>query len=545
MPTSWRWQIIWAVLMVQLVIAVYTVVYKEVVRLRTGQEIPLARALQSIVEALTTAGFGGDTNLWANDVVLNLFIVVVNLTGVVLVFMAVPGFLIPLLQRRLTDAPPQSTNLTNHVIICSYSRRVDTLIAELEAAGISYIVITDDPDRALDLNDEGTNAMYGTVDRKRTLEAANAELARALVANASDVLNPSVILSAKDIDETLDVVSVAESRDDMIYHQYAGADKVIRPRQVLGYSLGKRAARTTSRQLQDAIELGDDVEISEVVVDDQSPLAGQTLGSAGIREQIGATVIGVWTRGEFIPAPGPNVRIEENAILLVAGTSGDLEGVAAQTTGQRPSGGDIMIAGYGEVGRAVLETSDQLEWIEYTIIDQNDDPAVDVVGDVTDEDTVRRAGIDTTESVVLALDDDTTAIRATLVLERIAPEVEVIARANDRENATKLYRAGAEYVLAISTVTGRMLASALTEDKVLAPEAQVQITRATAPALSGMTLAEAAIRERTGTIVVAVERDGALLTDLDAAFELLSGDKLIIAGTDEACTAFRDIAGAS
>lgn len=525
--------------MIVLLVTIYTIVYQELVRIIAGEDVTLAHSMQVVVEALTTAGFGGDTALWGRDgVVLNVAVIVMNLTGVLLVFMAVPGFLIPLLQRRLSDTPPQSTNLTDHVIICSYSGQIDTLVSELEAASIPYVVIAEDPDRALDLNDDGINAMYGIVDQKRTLEAANAGLARALVAAVGGERDATTILTAKDVNETLQVVSVAEDEDEAVFHRYAGADQIIRPREVLGYSLGKRAARTISRQLQETIELGDDVEISEIVVDEESPLAGQTLGSAGIREQIGATVIGVWTRGEFMPAPGPETRVEDNAILLVAGNSGDLEGVAARTTGQRPSGGGIVVAGYGNVGRAVTDTIDETGTIEYTIIDREDRPGVDIIGDATEEATLRAAGIESAESVVLALDDDTTTIRATLILERIAPDVEVIARANDIENATKLYKAGAEYVLAVPTVTGRMLASALTEGEVLSPESQVRMIRTNAAALDGSTLAEAAIRERTDATVVAIERDGRIITDLGPGLELWSDDELIVAGNDEAINAF-------
>lgn len=542
MPVSWRYQVIWALCMVALLVTIYTVVYQEFLRLFADESVSLAHSLQVVIEALTTAGFGGDTDLWGREgVVLNLMIIAMNLTGVLLVFMAVPGFLIPLLQRRLTDSPPQSTNLTDHVIICSYSQRIDTLVAELETANIPYIVITEDPDDALERNDEGINAMYGVVDRKQTLEAANAELARALVTNVPDERSATVVLTAKDIDEELQVVCVAKSEDDATYHRYAGADRVIRPRQVLGYSLGKRAARRISRQLESAIQLDDDIEISEVVVDEDSPLAGQTLGGATIRERIGATVIGVWSRGEFIPAPGPEVRIEDNAILLVAGTSGDLDGVAAQTSARRPQGGKIILAGHGEVGQAVIQAIEDVAGVEYTVIDREDGPAVDVVGDATDEETLKAAGIGDAESVVLALDDDATTIRATLVLERIAPDVEVIARANNQENESKLYRAGAEYVLAVSTVTGRMLASALTEGEILSPESQVRMLRARATALDGTTLTEARIRERTGATVVAVEREDRIVTDLTPDFELRADDELILAGSDEAVSAYLEL----
>jgi K+/H+ antiporter YhaU regulatory subunit KhtT len=119
----------------------------------------------------------------------------------------------------------------------------------------------------------------------------------------------------------------------------------------------------------------------------------------------------------------------------------------------------------------------------------------------------------------------------------------VIARANDVENTKQLYRAGAEYVLALSTVTGRLLSSILIEDEeILTPETQFEIIRTADHTFDGRTLAETAIRERTGATVVAAERDGELLTNLGPEFTIERDDVLIVAGSDEAVNDFIQLA---
>jgi Trk K+ transport system NAD-binding subunit len=177
------------------------------------------------------------------------------------------------------------------------------------------------------------------------------------------------------------------------------------------------------------------------------------------------------------------------------------------------------------------------------VVDLEDGDGVDVVGDATDPATLEAAGIDEARSAVLALPDDTVAEFATLVIDDLAPGVEVVARVESADSVTKMYRAGADYVLALSTITGRMLASALLEEQVLTPDLQIELVRTAAPALDGRRLADADVRARTGCTVVAAERDGELLTDVDADYVVDAADTLIVAGTDEGIQRFNELAG--
>jgi Trk K+ transport system NAD-binding subunit len=205
---------------------------------------------------------------------------------------------------------------------------------------------------------------------------------------------------------------------------------------------------------------------------------------------------------------------------------------------RRPNRGETIVAGYGEVGRTVAAALSRAD-VPHTTVDIRDLDDVDVVGDVTDPDVIESAGVERASAIVLALSDDTLTEFATLVLRDRAPNVEIIARAERTDAVRKTYRAGADYVLSLATVSGRSIASHIVDDEeIMSVDTNVELVRTTAPTLDGKTLEDAAVRERTGCTVVAIERSGTVHTDLDGDFRLESGDELVIAGTDEGTNRF-------
>ena len=521
---------------------VYARLYQMGMAAFEGETRTYSEALRIVIEVLTTAGFGGDADKW-RSLPTNLMVIAMNLTGVLLVFLALPLIVVPLFQQALEDRPPESTSLTDHVVICSYTPRSDVLAEELEAANVPYVFIDDDPELVVELDRDGTNAIYGELDQAETLRAANATDARALVTDIDDETNAMVILTARELSSELTIVSVVEDATVASYHRYAGADEIVRPRRVLGQSLATKATTAVSAELRDTIELSEDFTVTELLVQEHSDLVGQTVPESGIRDRMGITVIGAWFNGEFVPVPGPENVIDGNTILLVAGRRDDLTELKSRTVSslqRRPE--RVVVGGYGVVGQTAVETLASDGVTTFTI-DTVDTEGVDIVGSVTDESVLETAGVTDGRSVVLTLDDDAASIYATLVIKQIAPSVEIIVRANETENIPKFYRAGAEYVLSLSTVTGRMLASVLIEDEeVLTPETQFELVRTAAPALVGRSLGDVDLRARTGCTVVAAERGDELLTDLGPSFVVREDDTLIVAGSDEAINQFVTVA---
>ncbi|WP_135829363.1 potassium channel family protein [Halorussus halobius] len=526
---------------------------------------PFYHSLRIVVETFTTTGYGSDAP-WSTPE-MNVFVMVMDLTGVVLIFMALPVLVVPLFEDALSTTLPSSFDeVEDHVVVCTYSPRAEALIAELTGRDVPYVVVEPDRDRAVDLHESGHAVLHGDPESVETLRAANLGAATALVADAGDEVDVSVVLTAREAAADVRVVSMVEDPDLAAYHELAGADEVLSPRGLLGERLAGKVTTTVSTDLdgswtaggeeggadgaddhhptEAAVEVGEDFEVAELSVQRDSDLAGATLAESAIRERTGVNVVGAWIQGEFEAPPSPDLELGDGTVLLVAGRRPEIDHLAELTSSRTrtPGRGRVVVVGHGEVGSVVTAELAAAN-VPYTVVDVEDKPGVDVVGDTTDPETLVEAGIEDARCVVLAVADDTVTGFGTLVALDLNPDVEVLARAEETENVRKIYRAGADYVLALATVSGRMLASTvLDREEVVSMDEQIEIVRTVAPALAGRTLGDVDVRSRTGCTVVAVERDGEVHTTVGPGFRLERGDDVVVAGTDEAVERFASLA---
>ena len=497
-------------------------------------------SLQFAVEMFTTTGFGGDAP-WRSPQ-MQAFIMVTDLLGMALLVGALPVVATPLLERAFSETAPGAIDdgIEDHVVICSYTPRAEVLIEELDARDVPYVLVEANRDRADELYADGYRVIVADPTSTDGLNAARLPSARSLVADVSDRVDASIVLAAKEVAPEVPVASVIDEPDQSRYHRLAGADHVISPRPLLGRSLAAKVTTAVRSEIDEAVEIGDQLRLVEVSVRHGGTLAGSTLAGATLRERAGVTVIGAWFRGEFDPSPSPDATLRPGTVLLVSGHADQLERLVelTQSPVRRFAAGRTLVIGYGTVGRIVAEELDAAG-IPYTVVDRVETEGVDVVGDATEPETLVDAGVEDADTVVLALPDDTTTEFATLVIRDAAPETEVVARVDDDANVSKTYRAGADYVLSLATVTGRMSAARLlTNRDVLSMEQQVEVVRLTAPGLVGRSLGDANVRDETSCTVMAIERNGDVRTEVGPETTIEPGDELVIVGTDEGIRAF-------
>ena len=508
-----------------------------------GERNTFLHSLQVVVETFTATGYGSDSP-WSTPQ-MNLLVMVMDIAGTFLFFLGLPVLLFPFLRDAFSTTVPTATDgIDDHVVICSFTQRSRRLIDELEGLEVPYVVVESDRDAAEDLVEDGVRVVHGDPERAETLLNAGLGEARALVADVDDETNASVALAANEAleDGGVQIITFVEDPDMADYHRYAGADHVFTPRTLIGESLAAKVNTAARAEVTDAVEIGEDFEVAELPVQPGSELDGVTVAESGIRERTGVNVVGAWFRGEFVSPPDPEDVIDGRTVLLVAGSDEDLERLNALTRSERRRlrEGQVLVCGYGEVGSTVKEAV-TAAGLPCTAVDVADKPGVDVVGDATERGVLERAGIHESSTVVLALSDDTLTVFATLVIRQLDVDVEIVARANETENVAKLYRAGADYVLALSTVSGRMLAATILEGEVISVGQQIEVVRTDVGLLAGETLASADIRARTGCTVVAVERDGETMTGLDPDFRFRVGDAAVVIGPDDGIAAFASV----
>jgi Trk K+ transport system NAD-binding subunit len=522
----------------------FTVAYNWGMRTFEGVDQPLYISFQHIVETFTATGYGSQAP-WSTPE-MNLFVVVMDIVGVLSVFLALPVLLFPLFEEALSTTVPAALedDAEDHVVVCTLTVRGETLAAELDSRGVPCVVVEPDREAATAAYEDGLRVVHADPQSVEGLEAARVSEARAVVADATDDVNTSIVLTAQEVAEDVRTISVVNDPDRARYHELAGADDVLSPRSLLGEGLATKVTTGVSTDLGDAIEVGEDFEIAEFPIHRGSDLVGTTIAESGIREETGANVIGAWFQGSFESPPDPEEPLDGGTVLLATGREDQLERLREMTLAERrsPGRGETLVAGYGEVGKSAAEALASAG-VPHTALDRTEMPGVDVIGDATEPEDLRRAGIAQARTVLLALPEDTATEVAALVARDANPDVEVVARAEAAENVGKTYRAGADYVLSLATVSGRILASTILEETVMSPDTQVEVVRREAPGLAGRTLGEADVRAKTGCTVVGVERDGVVRTDIGPDFRVQGGDELVVAGTDEGVNRFSQLLG--
>ncbi|MFN2556392.1 MAG: TrkA family potassium uptake protein [Nitriliruptorales bacterium] len=221
--------------------------------------------------------------------------------------------------------------------------------------------------------------------------------------------------------------------------------------------------------------------------------------------------------------------------------------------------GHIIVCGYGRVGRHLVEELAR-EGVPFVVVDDDEGKVSEltdagqlaVLGDATAEHVLQEAGLLRARALVAAVNTDADNVLVTLTAKGLRPDLTVIGRTKADENEAKLRRAGADRVIAPTTIGGRRIAQILTRPVVadfldgLGPGG-IEYTLEEVPIvaggpLEGTTLREAAIREHYGCTVLAVRRAGTSVTESHPTAEsvLNPGDVLVILGAEADVMAMRE-----
>jgi Trk K+ transport system NAD-binding subunit len=539
--SDWQRRILWAAGIVGTTLLAYALVYQWGMRAYEDQSVLFIQALQVVIEAITTAGFGGHAP-WSSPQ-MNALILLMNLTGVLFVFLALPLFVVPVLQDAFEQRPPETFSGEGHVVLTPYTSRIEALIEELEVRGRSYVILEPSSERAKDLYVDGSPVLHGDPESVNALKRTALPAASALVVDGQDEVDTSVILAARELSDTIQTVSVIDDETLEPYHWMAGADHVLFPRQLLGKGLAREIPFLLPMVEDPAIEIGEHLEVAEVDVEDGSSLCDQTIEQLRLRERYGIDVLGAWFDGTFESPIGPEALVDCNTRLLVSGAPDAVHTLRRDesTTFRSRTQQRVVVIGYGRSGQAAVDVLTDTR-ARLTIIDSRDHPDVDIVGDARDPGVYETADVGTADAIIIDIDDDTTALFATLIARNANPDAHIVARANQEENERKIYRAGADYVQSLAMISGRMMAeTVLADEDVLSFQMKIDVVRLEAGRLAGQTLADADVRAETGCTVVAAVREENVITSLDPdAFVFRDDDQLVIVGTDNGVRRFEE-----
>lgn len=520
-----------------MLVLVYTVAYNLALARLEGVNQSIFASFEFVVQTMTTTGYGQDSGLWSHSL-MYLFVALMQISGIGIGFFTLRLIIIPLFSESDVNLDDRLTPKQDHVIICEYRRDSAVLLDELRELNIEYVLISSSEENARNLSDEGYSVIYGSPQDTEAFERASIDTAQTVIADAGDA-NVDTILTVRSLRSDIETIVLTDDNDMRDVLLDCGADTVLSPRRVLGHRLAEKAVLSFGSQLTDTIDLGGDIEVTEIPVHPGSQLDGTRIRNSNIRERTGANIVGAWIDGELQLPPSPDAIIRQNTVLLVSGGHSALEEVSDFTSSARSlrQHERIVLAGLGEVGEAAQSTVTE-SGIDSTTIDIKDGELIDVVGDAGSKEALHEAGIETAGAIIIGLPDDSATLLTTVVARSLNPDVEILARLSDTDATAKALSAGADYVLSVPRVSARMIAKELRDEDVLAPASQIRLVRVPADPFAELTLAESEIYETTGCRVIAITDDSGLSSTVDPHREFTGEEQLVVVGTDEAIQRF-------
>jgi voltage-gated potassium channel len=251
------------------------------------------------------------------------------------------------------------------------------------------------------------------------------------------------------------------------------------------------------------------------------------------------------------------------AVIVEIIAGGVLTGVLAERRRERTIErlrDHFIICGYGRVGRRVAEEF-RVSGERYVVLDFREDAVAAakeqgdllIEGDATEDEDLRRAGIEHAKGLVAASDSDADNLYIALSARSVRPDIQIVACASDEDAEKKLKLAGADRVVLPYATAGRTMANLVLKPQVTAFLDAVMT--ATGPDLhmaeiampetcvhAGKTIREIRVRHETGAIIVALrKRDGTFDTTPEPDVRIDPGDVLVGVGTAEELRRLEDL----
>jgi voltage-gated potassium channel len=284
------------------------------------------------VITLATVGYGETNPLGSRG---RLFTIALILMGVVNIGYIVNRFTAAVIEGyfqdglRLRQQRRVMESLSEHYIICGFSRTGRQIAKEFRAEGVAFVVVDSEVESVQRAQNEGYTIYQGDATLDDTLLKVGIERATCIVAALpSDAENLYTVLSAKTLNPAIRAIARASTEEALQKLQRGGADAVISPYITGGKRMAAAALRPQVLDFVDGILSGTDRQLymEEFLLDPAfCPFVGQTLQKAKLRSQTGALVLAIRRLdGNLIGGPTGDTILMPGDTLMCMGTAEQL-----------------------------------------------------------------------------------------------------------------------------------------------------------------------------------------------------------------------------
>lgn len=223
--------------------------------------------------------------------------------------------------RRMQQAIDR---MEDHFIVCGIGRMGNTICEQLHLRKQPFVVVESSESRAIAVCErQGWPCIIGDATDDETLIKAGVRRARALASVLpTDADNVYVVLSARMLASDLQIIARASDEKAVEKLERAGATRVVSP---FASGAMKMARFMLTPSIEDFLDIadgqGDQLELADVQVTDESPYIGRTLAECDVR-RLGVMILGIRrASGERLMPPPPNATLRRGDSLFAFGSA--------------------------------------------------------------------------------------------------------------------------------------------------------------------------------------------------------------------------------
>ncbi|WP_262731972.1 MULTISPECIES: potassium channel family protein [Gaetbulibacter] len=284
-------------------------------------------AIYMTVITVTTVGFGEVQPLDTQSKIFTVFLILASIVIVGYAISIITEYILSksnyeeLKQKKMQK---KIDSLKNHIIICGYGRNGSQAAKKLIAYEKDFVVIEKDKEIIDKFQSELVSFIQGNANEDEVLLQAGIDRASTLIsALPNDADNLFVVLSARQINKDLTIISRASQQTSYNKLKLAGANNVILPDMIGGDHMASLVV------VPDLIEFIDNlsivgkanINIEEIAVEKlYNPATIKTLRDLDLRKKTGCNVIGFKDgQGDYIVNPEADIELVPKSKIIVLG----------------------------------------------------------------------------------------------------------------------------------------------------------------------------------------------------------------------------------
>ena len=506
-----------------------------------GQQHSWFTGIYWALTVMSTLGFGDIT--FHSDLG-RLFSSVVLLSGVVMLLIILPFLFIQLVyapwleeraRNRVARLHRVPSDVSGHVLICNDDPIAVGLVRRLEFVDVPAYIIEPDAEKAMAMHDAGLPVVTGEIDSVDTLRKAGAERARLVLANASDTVNSNIVLTVREISETVPIVALADVKDSVDVLELSGANHVLQLPAQLGEHLANRAKAGTTHV--NRIGRCHGLLLGEFPVHN-TPLQNKTIRETSLPEFTGLSIAAVWERGR-LHGPDPDRVLTPLSVPVVVGTAQQMQELDEVLVLYDANPSPVPVIGGGKVGRAAAQSLKE-RGVPVHVVEKNRALEAKIagipdrlfIGDAADRQVLDEAGIAEAPSVLLTTHDDAMNVYLTVYCRRLNPDARILTRVTHQRNVEAIQRAGADFVLSYASLGVQAIFAIVRQREGTVLGEGMNLFYIPVPdSLTGRTVAACEIGARSGLNLIAVARGDEVVAAPDSGYRLEEGMELVVLGS--------------